>query len=136
MINACVNLGSPVLPVLSFTQSPKTVIHRSKSMISPITAPTTMLIIINKGPVVCKEPLTMTSINCMAPLIPSNSTMIPHTTIRVCFKLSFINRPHVSPIILPPIMSPMLITVPKPIIFLSFPLRMKVIMKVVYQLYR
>ena len=117
VIKACVNCGSPVLPVFAFTQSPNTVIQRLRSMTSPIMAPATMLIIISIGPVVCSVPFTITSIYCMAPLIPRSSTMMPLTIMSVCFKFSFINRPNARPQRLPAIMRPMLMAVPKPIIY-------------------
>ena len=117
VIKAWVNFGSPALPVRAFTQSPNTVIQRFRSMTSPIMAPTTMLIIISKGPVVCSVPFTITSIYCMVPLIPRSSTMMPLTTMSVCFKFSFINRPNARPQRLPAIIRPMLMAVPKPIIY-------------------
>ena len=117
VMKAWVNFGSPALPVRAFTQSPNTVIQRLRSMTSPIMAPTTMLIIISIGPVVCSVPFTITSIYCMAPLIPRSSTMMPLTTMSVCFKFSFINRPNARPQRLPAIIRPMLMAVPKPIIY-------------------
>ena len=120
VIKACVNCGSPVLPVFAFTQSPKTVIQRLRSISSPITAPATMLIIMSIGPVVCSVPFTMTSIYCMAPLIPRRRTIMPLTIMSVCFKFSFINRPNARPHKLPAMMRPMLMAVPKPIIYFPF----------------
>ena len=117
VIKAWVNFGSPALPVRAFTQSPNTVIQRLRSIISPIMAPTTMLIIISIGPVVCSVPFTITSIYCMAPLIPRSNTMMPLTTMSVCFKFSFINRPNARPQRPPAIIRPMLMAVPKPIIY-------------------
>ena len=89
-----------------------------------------MLTIIKSGPVVCKDPLTMTSIYCMAPLIPRRSTIIPLTIMSVCFKFSFIKRPNARPHRLPAMIRPMLMAVPKPIIY--FP---SLIVKVTLSIY-
>ena len=116
VIKALVNCGSRLLPVFNFSHSPMAVMRLSKSINSPIIAPSTIEIIIIIGPVVCKLSLTMTSINCIVPLMPKRRIMIPHTIMSVSFKFSFMRCRIKRPNRLPQIINTTLRMVPIPCI--------------------